>query len=352
MRERTLLIRNEAAALGFDLCGIAPAVSPPGYHRLIDWLRQGYHADMDWMPRRETAYQHPDGILPGTRSVIALAVNYHNRPADQPEADQQGQGSALSVARYARGVADYHDLLRLKLRRLTNSLTQFGTSERHRIVIDTAPMLEREFAKLAGIGWFGKNTMLINRSVGSWTLLSFILTTLELEYDEPHQHDYCGTCTACLDACPTDAFPEPGVLDARQCIAYWTIEARDRLIPDSIAERSGTWVFGCDVCQEVCPWNRFAPPRSWPEFQESSAQKRLTSADWLSLTEDSFRELFRGTPLERTGRSAIVRNAIVATANADLKEHLPILMSLRFDASELVRTTADWAINRLASKRQ
>lgn len=302
----TTLLKQRAAELGFCRIGVAPAVSPPGFHPLVEWIASGYAADMEWISRRQDAYRHPDGVLPGTRSVIVAAMNYHNR-APAP--------GAARIARYAWSGVDYHDVLRERLRTLAKVLHSADPQARTRVVVDTAPLLERDFARLAGIGWFGKNTMLISRQFGSWFFLGAILTGTVLDYDEPHEQDYCGSCSRCLDACPTDAFPEPGVLDSRRCISYHTIENRTNPIPEDLAEQFGDWVFGCDICQEVCPWNRFAPTDSDPAFHPRPDLHAVTPEDLLKLTEEEFRQQFQGTPMQRTGLQALQRNARIVSSN-------------------------------------
>lgn len=299
-------LKQRAAELGFQQTGISPAVSPPGFHPLLEWIASGYAAEMDWMPRRQEAYRHPDGVLPGTRSVIVAAMNYHNR---EPHPD------SARIARYAWSGADYHDVLRTRLRELAQLLHAADPDARTRVVVDTAPLLERDFGRLAGLGWFGKNTMLISRSLGSWFFLGAILTTVVLDYEAPYEEDYCGTCTRCLDACPTDAFPEPGVLDSRLCISYHTIENRQGSIPEQLAKQFGSWVFGCDICQEVCPWNRFAPSDSDPAFHPRPDLHSVTPTELLDLSEEEFRQRYQGTPLERTGYQAVRRNALIARDN-------------------------------------
>lgn len=299
-------LKQRGAELGFHHIGIAQAVSPPGFHPLLEWLGKGYSAGMDWIERRKDAYQHPDGVLPGTRSVIVAAMNYHNE-APLPD--------TARIARYAWSGQDYHDILRHRLKQLSQVLHTNLPETGSRVVVDTAPLLERDFARLAGIGWFGKNTMLINRSIGSWFFLGAILTTAKLTYDEPFSGNYCGNCTRCLDACPTDAFPEPGVLDANRCISYHTIENRGAEVPADLAADFGQWVYGCDICQEVCPWNRFAPNDSDPAFHPRSDLRAMTPEALLALSEEDFRSQFQGTPLERTGFEAMRRNAQTALDN-------------------------------------
>jgi len=299
-------LKNVASELGFDQLGIAPAVSPAGFHPLLDWLGNGYAADMNWIERRRDAYEHPDGVMPNTRSVIVAAMNYHNR--------DPLPGTAR-IARYAWSGQDYHDLLRDRLKQLSGELHELCPDAKTRVAVDTAPLLERDFARLSGIGWFGKNTMLISREIGSWFFLGAILTTAELEYDTPFEAEFCGSCTRCLDACPTNAFPEPHVLDANRCISYHTIENRDREIPDDLAADFGDWVFGCDICQEVCPWNRFAPKDSDPALHPRVDLHGLTVEQILDLSGTDFSKQFHGTPLQRTGLEALKRNARIVAAN-------------------------------------
>jgi epoxyqueuosine reductase len=299
-------LKQRGADLGFNLVGIAAAVSPPGFHPLLEWIGNGYAADMTWISRRRDAYEHPDGVMPGTRSVIVAAMNYHN---------QEPLPDTARIARYAWSGQDYHDVLRERLKQLANCLQVLLPESRTRVVVDTAPLLERDFARLAGIGWFGKNTMLINRDIGSWFFLGAILTTAELDYDEPFEQDYCGTCTRCLDACPTDAFPEPHVLDATRCISYHTIENRTASLPADLASDFGSWVFGCDICQEVCPWNRFAPENSDAAFHPRADLISMTPEFLLGLSKEDFLSQFRDTPLQRTGYEVMQRNAQTALDN-------------------------------------
>ena len=228
-------LKEKSRELGFDLCGIAAAVRPDGFDSLRRWLDRGFAGEMDYIPRREAAYEHPSGVLPPVRSVVMLAMNYAVTwtPASEPKLETEGRAdegvhSTGRVASYARGSRDYHDLLRERLKSLADFLHEQRPGCRTRVCVDTAPLLERDFAKLAGLGWFGKNTMLLNKRLGSFFFLAALLTDIELQPDEPHHTSHCGTCTRCLDACPTDAFVEPYVLDARKCISYLTICAISR----------------------------------------------------------------------------------------------------------------------------
>ena len=335
-------LRAMASELGFELCGIAAAVTPTGIDSLRDWIEAGFAGEMGYIPRRAEAYQHPENVLPGVRSVVMVAMNYHDGEAADPASAVGGR-----IAKYARGSADYHDLLKQRLKQLAAFLHEEQPGCRTRPIVDTAPLLERDFARLAGLGWFGKNTMLINRRLGSWLFLGALLTDVELEPDAPHETSHCGTCTRCLDACPTDAFVEPYVLDARHCISYLTIELRDQPVPESLRDEMGNWVFGCDLCQDVCPWNRKAPSSREPALAPVSD---LAPADlnWLlSLSEAEFRQRFRGTPLERPRRSGLLRNAAIAAGNSGDRQYLSSLKAAQTDDCELISDAAKWAIRKL-----
>jgi len=333
-RQLSGVVRLAGLELGFARVGIAAAVSPPGFHPFVQWVADGYAADMDWIGRRQDAYRHPDGVMPGTRSVIVVAMSY-------PATGESSCG--FQVARYARGAVDYHDLMKKRLKKLARTIVQHRPDCHARSVVDTAPLLERDFARLAGIGWQGKNTMLISREIGSCFFLGGLLTNVELDDDEPFTSDFCGNCTRCLDVCPTDAFPSAGVLDASKCISYLTIERRNKPVPDELKTGVENWVFGCDLCQEVCPWNRFAPNDCVDEFRQRPQLAGITILELLNLTPESFTTLFKDTPLERTGRDAIVRNACLAAANLKDCEAVERLQELTADDSELVRDAAIWA---------
>jgi len=334
--------------VGFDLVGIAPAVSPPGLGHFTEWLQQGFAGEMQYLPRRETAYSHPEHVMPTVRSVVMLAINYNTKdPRVEGEAvDEVAPRSAARIARYAQGSLDYHDLLRTKLKELGNSLHAKWPGCRTRGVVDTAPLLERDFAKLAGLGWFGKNTMLINKRAGSWLLLAALLTDLDLEPDSPHQTSHCGTCTRCLDICPTDAFPAPYVLDARRCIAYLTIELRGK-IPNELRDGVGDWLFGCDLCQDVCPWNRKSPVTHEPAFQPLPDLNPANAMQILSLSESDFISRFEKSPLGRPGWDGLRRNAAIVLGNACNAAAIPALTEFLNDPSSVVRDAVSWAIEKL-----
>jgi len=241
---------------------------------------------------------------------------------------------------------DYHDLLRDKLKQLADAVHELRPGCRTRGVVDTAPLLERDFAKLAGLGWFGKNTMLINKRAGSWLLLAALLTDLDLDLDAPHSTSHCGTCTRCLDVCPTNAFPEPYVLDARRCISYLTIELRQQ-IPSELRDGIGNWLFGCDLCQDVCPWNRKAPVTSEPAFQPQPDLRPADAADILKMSHSEFVSRFEHTPLERPGWDGLRRNAAIVLGNSGDRTVIPILVALENDPSPLVHEAVRWALEKL-----
>jgi epoxyqueuosine reductase len=335
-------LKQQAHALGFELVGIAPATEADGFDRLRDWLARGFAGTMDYLDRHGEARRHPASILPEVRSIIMVGMNY--RPADTEE-KRTGQGR---ISCYARG-RDYHEVLRERLRRLLDWLRQERPDCRGRGVVDTAPLLERDFARRAGLGWFGKNTMLINKRLGSYFFLGALLTNLELACDAPHTASHCGSCTACLEACPTQAFVAPGVLDARRCISYLTIEHRGN-VPEDLRRNLGDWLFGCDVCQEVCPWNRKAPPGTEPALQGRPELMQLDLIEVLSMSEETFRQRFRGTALLRTKRTGLLRNAALVLGNRGDAAALPALRRAVEDPEPVVREAARWAIDRIEGR--
>ncbi len=337
--ELTRAVKSDALAVGFDLAGIAPAISPPGFPRFQEWLRAGFAGEMQYLPRREAAYEHPRHVSQKVVSIILLAINYRTEDP-QPTGANEGR-----VARYAWGTADYHDLLREKLHLLSERLHARSPGCTTRGVVDTAPLLERDFARLAGLGWFGKNTMLINKRAGSWLLLAGLLTDLDLEPDSPHATSHCGTCTRCLDICPTDAFVAPYVLDARRCISYLTIELKEA-IPVNLRAGIGEWMFGCDLCQDVCPWNGKAPKSTCSAFQPLSELNPADPIGILRMDREEFQQRFKGTPLERPGFDGIRRNAIVVIGNRGDTTTIPALIKALGDPSPMIRRTAAWALGK------
>ncbi len=302
-------LRAQARCLGFDLLGVAPPVPPPEVVRAYrEWLAANYHGDMAYMsrPDRVARREDPALILPGVRAVVCVAVNYYSGDAPPPPGKA---GPVGRISRYAWGV-DYHDWMLPRLEELAAFVRErTGGTARHRAYADTGPVLERALAAQAGLGFIGKNTCLIHPQFGSWLFLGEILVDVDLPFTGPPMPSRCGTCTRCLAACPTGALVAPYVLDARRCISYLTIEFRGDIPPD-LRDRLGDWVYGCDICQEVCPWNRFARPTAVAEFLPASPDRAAPSlTDLLALNEESFRRRFGGSPIARIGLKRLHRNA-------------------------------------------
>ena len=305
---RAYLVKAHARHLGFDAVGIADLSPPPHGDRLAAWLQRGMAGNMAYMHRQAAKRHNPASIVPGTNYAVVVTKNYYN--PDPPH--QPGTGR---VAKYARG-RDYHTVLREPLRRLADyisSLGGAGTIAAH--YVDAGPVPERELAQRAGIGWIAKNTMLIDPVRGSYFFLASVLTNLALATDPPFEADRCGSCRRCLDACPTAAFPEPHVLDSRRCISYLTIEHTDA-IPRELTTLMDDWVFGCDVCQDVCPWNiKFARPADDPALDIDPGLAQLDLESLTTISEADFRERYGWTPLERPGAKGMHRNATIAMRN-------------------------------------
>jgi epoxyqueuosine reductase len=339
----TQFIQAEAKGHGFFLCGVAPAITPPHYGFFCDWLDKGWAGTMDYLPARREAYAHPRSVLDGAQSVVMLGASYF---VGDPLETTTGSGR---VARYAWSRTDYHDWIHARLKAMIARLTQDCAKVGFRGVVDTAPLLERDFARLAGLGWVGKNTMLIHKRAGSYFFLAALLVDVPLEYDSPHVQDHCGTCTRCLDACPTSAFPAPGVMDARRCISYLTIEHRGSVDPE-LRPLLGDWWFGCDICQEVCPWNRHADSAnaSSPDPPEAQWWQQQDLHQLLSMSSDQFRREFRKTPLWRTRWSGALRNAAYVLGNQRDVTALALLGRILCEHSEPdVRGAAAWALGQI-----
>ena len=333
------VIREQAVEEGFQLFGIAPAIQLPGYPSLVDWIESGYAGGMEYFANRQAAYQHPAGVLEGAKSVIVMTLPY--AAANHAEVPS-GSGR---VARYVWTGDDYHDTIHPKLKRICRLLKETLPGSNARGVVDTAPLLEREIASLAGLGWTGKNTLLLNKQHGSYFFLACVLTDQELPHGEPHATSHCGSCTACLDACPTEAFPQPGVLDATRCISYLTIEHREA-IPVELRPGIGDWMFGCDVCQEVCPWNR-KPARV--AQRPSSALDSIELTSLFQISDDEFRARFRKTPLWRTRRRGVLRNAAIVLGNQRCESSVPALVDGLRDKESIVRGASAWALGRIGN---
>ncbi len=342
MDDLTARLKAEALRLGFNRVGIAPAVSPPGYPNFLRWLDEGREAGMGYLRRNGPAREHPDSILEGVRSVVMVSVVYGSKRPVGEIGPRSGK-----VARYAWS-DDYHRVLWDKLGALLDWLRAEHPEARGRVVVDTAPLLERDFARLAGLGWIGKNTMLIDRHLGSFTFLGALLTDLELVTDRPHETSHCGTCTRCLDACPTGAFDGPNRLDARRCISYWTIEHRGP-IPDFEAGQLDGWVFGCDVCQDVCPWNRKAPGGRMPELEPRSEWLEPDLFGWLDEDQETWRARLKGSAASRARRAGLLRNAALVLGARGGVEAVAALARRLDDREEdaTVRAAAAWALGRI-----
>ncbi len=333
-------IKSAARQIGFDGCAICAAQTPAGLSRFHQWLEAGYHGEMSYLESRRDAYTHPRYVMDGVRSIVILALSHAPTPR-QPIS--QGQGL---VARYAWGSRDYHDVIHSRLKQLKTAVLQWQPESRVRGVVDSAPLLEREFAVLAGLGWQGKNTLILNKQAGSWFFLAALLLDFEVQYDAPHATDHCGTCRACLDACPTNAFVAPNLLDATRCISYLTIELRDP-IPVELRKGVGDWVFGCDVCQDVCPWNRKAPETGVPEFAATDELNPLDLPELFDLDDDAFRARFRRTPLWRSKRRGLLRNAAIVLGNQADPSAIPALLKGLHDPEPLIRGAAAWALGQM-----
>lgn len=343
LRER---LRAEARALGFDLCGVARAEPlDRDVEALAAWLRRDYHASLAWMARDPDRRSDPARLLPGCRSVVVVAMNY--RPPDDDASIPAGRAR---VALYARG-RDYHKVLGRKLRALAAWLGEV-TGEESRTFVDTGPVLERAWAERAGIGWIGKNANLLTRTLGSWLLLGEVLTTAAIEPDPGPHADHCGSCTACLSACPTGAIVEPGIVDSNRCISYWTIEHRGP-IPEGTRAGLGDWIFGCDDCQTVCPWNvSFAEPVPPERFGRREDLRGLDPAEILAMGEAEFRSRFSGTALMRAKWEGMRRNAAVVLANRGGKAAREALDRAASDPDPVVREHALWGIARREAARK
>ncbi len=342
----------EAQRLGFAACGIAAArVYPPRAARLGEWLGQGMHGQMEWMKGRELHRRSPQGLWPEARSVVALGMSY--APAGDP-LEMAAHPARGWISAYAKG-ADYHDVVKKALK----ALARWMVAEAERcglgdagvkVFVDTAPVMEKPLGEAAGLGWQGKHTNLVSREHGSWLFLGSIYATLELPADVPHR-DSCGSCSRCLAACPTDAFPAPGQLDARRCISYLTIEHKGP-IPLEFRAAIGNRIYGCDDCLAVCPWNKFADAaaanRAFLPRAELAAPRL---AELLALDDAGFRRLFSGSPIKRIGRNRFVRNCLIAAGNSGDGRLSGVVETLCNDPDQVVAEAAEWALRRLRTTR-
>jgi epoxyqueuosine reductase len=345
-------LKTKAREFGFSLVGIAPAAEADGFARYRRWLDRGFAGEMSYLHHQAPPRRHPASVLAGARSVVMLGMEYAGPTATVGEGMgahplPDGRGSPGRVASYAAG-PDYHRFVWDRLSVLIQWLITEAPGARARGVADTAPLLERDFARRAGLGWVGKNTMLIHPERGSFFFLAALVTDLELPADEPFGGSHCGTCTACLDACPTQAFPEPHVLDATRCISYLTIELRSQ-IPEQLREPMGDWLFGCDVCQDVCPWNR--KPSPGPDaFPRDPAMEWLDPIELLGMDAEAFRAHFKPTALWRARRVRLLRNAAIVLGNTGDERALPALERAMREEEAVVREAAAWAIGRIRQR--
>jgi epoxyqueuosine reductase len=337
-------IKDKARQLGFFLAGVTTPDPPPHYSTFENWLRTGRHGTMGYLAteRSRTRRADPREILAECQSILVLATPY-NAPL------QEGEGVGVKVgevAAYAIG-DDYHDVLPARMKELVQSIEEeVGRPVKNRWYTDTGPILERDLAQRAGIGWIGKNTCLIHPKHGSYFLLSEILLDLELEPDPPFITDHCGTCRLCIEACPTDCILEDRTLDARRCISYLTIELKED-IPTELRDKMGNWIFGCDICQAVCPWNRFASEGD-PAFDPRNLPQPLT--DDLLISPPEFNQRFKGTPIKRAKRRGYVRNVAVALGNTGDLHALPVLQNALNDEDTMIREHAGWAIEQITKR--
>jgi epoxyqueuosine reductase len=359
----TGLVKQAAHDAGFELAGIAPVRDLAELNHFAPWIEAGYAGEMKYLEARDDGGQLKRASLqsaaPWARSVIVCAINYNTA---QPYSTQVNDPERGWISRYAWSREDYHDAVMLRLRAVEKRVrdwagprgqdsfaTAGGTPAlQTRCYVDTGPLVERVYAKYAGVGWIGKNTCILNQQMGSWLFLGVVLTSLELKADVPAP-DRCGTCTRCIDACPTDALIAPYQLDSNKCISYLTIEKRGA-IPEEMREGVGRHVFGCDICQDVCPWNRKAPATSAEEFQ---AREGLVNPalEWLAeISAEEFRRKFRGSPIRRTKHTGIRRNAVIAMGNSGDQRFVAVLEKLAADDDPVVAESAGWAMNKLSRR--
>ncbi len=298
--DKTKLVKKLAADAGFDHCGIAAALPlDEDARRLERWLHQGMHGDMGYMEQHFDLRIDPGKLVPGAKTVITFLKNYFPPEIQNSQAPQ--------ISKYAYG-KDYHEVIRPRLNEMLQQLRGRIGDFAGRGFVDSAPVMERAWAVRSGLGWVGKNGNLIHKQAGSFFFIATLITDLELDLDQAFARDYCGTCTRCIDACPTEAIRDNKTVDGSRCISYFTIELKDLLIPEEQKGKFGDWMFGCDVCQDVCPWNRFSKPHSDPAFRALPELLEYSAGDWEALTEEGFKTIFAGSPLKRSKFSGIRRN--------------------------------------------
>lgn len=338
-------IKQRAAELGFNLVGITRAEPSPMLDAYLRWVDAGMHGSMHYMarPDRQARRKDLNVIVPNARSLIIVALDYHTQHLPAHIANDPRRGR---IAAYAWGI-DYHDLMTPRLQELADWLRSFTPNLQQRVYVDTGAILERSHAQQAGMGFVGKNTLLIHPQRGSYFFLGEIITDAECDqYDQPHRVTMCGSCTRCQTSCPTNAFPQPYVLDARRCISYLTIEHKSWIEPE-LRPLIGHWLMGCDVCQDVCPWQKFAVQTQESAFFPVSIDRAAPLlSEMLGLDEIEFMRRFAGSPIERIKRERLVRNACIAAGNAQLPEFVPLLIQRLADQSAIIRGHAAWALSR------
>ena len=300
IQKRSIWIKQLAKDAGFDYCGIAKAQQlDKDAARLEQWLNKGMHGKMQYMENHFDLRIDPSKLVPGAKSVITFFKNYYPSTI--------ATGNDIKVSKYAYG-KDYHDVIRNQLKDLLQNINEKFGSVQGRGFVDSAPVMERAWAEKSGIGWQGKNGMIINKQSGSFFFIATLIIDLELTYDDPYVKDYCGTCTKCIDACPTDAILPNKIVDGSRCISYFTIELKDQLIPEKYKGKFENWMFGCDTCQDVCPWNRFSKPHKEALFTPIPAILQFKEKDWEEMTEEEFKIIFKNSPLKRRKYEGIRRN--------------------------------------------
>jgi epoxyqueuosine reductase len=345
-------VKHAAFDAGFDLAGIAPAGDFADLARFSEWIADGHAGDMKYLESRDSAGRlrraYLKSVFPWAKSVVVCAINYNTAHPYSTEMSGRGQGW---ISRYAWSREDYHDSVLLRLREVEEKLKiSGGTETETRAYVDTGPVVERVYAKYAGIGWQGKNTCVINQEMGSWLFLGVIIASLELSPDLPAP-DRCGTCTRCIDACPTHAFVGPHQLDSNKCIAYLTIEKRGPVF-EELREGIGRQVFGCDICQDVCPWNQKAPATTKDEFQPRDGLVNPALAWLAEITEEEFREKYRGSPVKRAKRNGLRRNALYAIGNSGDQSLILVADHALNDPDPAIADAAGWAKRQLEKKRR
>jgi len=335
------VFREEAQRQSFVRVGIAPASQPQNFERFQRWIAAGHHAGMKYLETTREVRADPTRLLPGARSIVCLAASHRRLPLTASD--------GATVARYASG-PDYHGTLRQRATRVARAAVARLGDFRYRVCVDSTPLSERSFAAAAGLGWIGKNGCLIDPGHGSFLLLAEILTDLDLPPDQPIA-DSCGSCARCLEACPTGAFLEPGLLDAGRCLAYWTIEHRGP-IPDAVKEKIGQHVFGCDICQDVCPWNRPSSPTEAERFSGASAQEERppTRRQWLEMGPGQWRRRYGATALNRAGRRGLQRNAAASAGACRDRSSLPVLARTAGVSEPGLSDASAWALSRLPAR--